>query len=118
MIVRHCIARLSLLIGSVVGPTPADANGDPTASGRYARASTARSAVYGQAFKDNGYRMKVGTDDLRLKEPGYWPVFAWLWKNYPLEVERADGETVQRRGGIAAGVDHGLSGLIQSAALR
>jgi hypothetical protein len=58
---------------------------------------------FGQAFKDNGYRMKVGTDDLRLKEPAYWPAFAWLWKNYQLDVERAGGQTVQRRGGIADG---------------
>ena len=59
--------------------------------------------TFGQAFKDNGYRMKVGTDDLRLKEPGYWPAFAWLWKNYQLDVERVAGETVQRRGEIANG---------------
>jgi hypothetical protein len=58
---------------------------------------------FGLAFKDNGYRMKVGTDDLRLKDPGYWPAFAWLWKNYQLDVERVGGQTVQRRGRIADG---------------
>ena len=58
---------------------------------------------YGQAFKDNGYRMKVGTDDLRANEPAYWPVFAWLWKGYEFDAERIGGQTVQRRGGITDG---------------
>lgn len=58
---------------------------------------------YGQNFKDNGYRMKVGTDDLRANEPAYWPLFAWLWKGYEFDAERIDGQTVQRRGGITNG---------------
>ena len=58
---------------------------------------------YGLAFKDNGYRMKNGTDDLRTREPGYWPVFAWVWKNYSLDADRVDGQTIQRRGGFADG---------------
>src|SRR5437667_5610608 len=58
---------------------------------------------YGQAFKDNGYRMKVGTDELRANEPAYWPAFAWLWKNYEVDVERVGGRTVQQAGGIADG---------------
>src|SRR5260370_565685 len=52
--------------------------------------------AYGQAFKDNGYRMKNGTDDLRANEPGYWPIFAWLWKNYEYDVQRLCGQTAQR----------------------
>src|SRR5260370_23587382 len=35
---------------------------------------------FGQAFKDNGYRMKNGTDDLGANEPAYWPLLAWAWK--------------------------------------
>jgi hypothetical protein len=58
---------------------------------------------FGQAFKDNGYRLKNGTDDLRLKDPSYWPAFAWLWKNYEYDVQRLGGETVQRTGGFANG---------------
>ena len=58
---------------------------------------------YGQAFKDNGYRMKVGTDDLRANEPAYWPAFAWLWKNYQFDALRVGGQTVQKRGEIANG---------------
>jgi hypothetical protein len=59
--------------------------------------------AYGQAFKDNGYRMKNGTDDLRANEPAYWPLFAWLWKDYELDVQRVGGRTVQKRGGISDG---------------
>jgi len=140
MTVKHGIARLSLLIGSIVGVPSADANAHP-APGHpwYARDSAARNEVYaavraylgaegipafarkygmkcsachlavpvlnryGQAFKDNGFRMKVGTDDLRANEPGYWPLFAWLWKNYEVDVERVGGQTVQQRGGFADG---------------
>jgi hypothetical protein len=58
---------------------------------------------YGQAFKDNGFRMKNGTDDLRANDPSYWPVFAWLWKDYEIEAERVGGRTVQQRGGFADG---------------
>ena len=58
---------------------------------------------FGQAFKDNGFRMKVGTDDLRANQPAYWPVFAWLWKDYEVDVQRVGGETVQERGGVADG---------------
>ena len=47
--------------------------------------------------------MKNGTDDLRANEPGYWPVFAWLWKNYEYDLERVGGQTVQRRGRIRDG---------------
>ncbi len=50
--------------------------------------------AYGQAFKDNGYRLKEGTDDLRANEPGYWPVFAWLWKGYDFDAVRSNGQTV------------------------
>src|SRR5688572_17747677 len=115
MTVTHGIARLSLMIVSIVGVTSADANAHPTPDRPwYMRASAARGGMhaavraylaaeaipafarkygmkcsachlavpvlnsYGLAFKDNGYRMKVGTDDLRANEPGYWPVFAWL----------------------------------------
>ena len=58
---------------------------------------------FGQAFKDNGYRMKNGTDDLRANEPAYWPLFGWLWKNYEVDVQRVAGQTVQEQGGISNG---------------
>src|SRR3989449_4503045 len=58
---------------------------------------------FGQAFRDNGYRMKNGNDDLRANEPGYWPLFAWLWKDYQVDVDRVAGQTVQRQGGFANG---------------
>ena len=58
---------------------------------------------FGQAFKDNGYRMKNGTDDLRANEPAYWPLFGWLWKDYEIDVQRVAGQTVQERGGISNG---------------
>jgi len=58
---------------------------------------------FGQAFKDNGYRMKNGTDDLRANEPAYWPLFAWLWKDYEVDIERVGGQTVQKQGGISNG---------------
>lgn len=58
---------------------------------------------FGQAFKDNGYRMKNGTDDLRANEPAYWPVFAWLWKNYELGIDHVGGQTVQRVGRVRDG---------------
>jgi len=134
------IACVSLLIGSVVGVTSANAAADP-ALGRpgQPRASAPRNAVYaavrayaanagipafarkygmkcsachlavpvlnsyGQAFKDNGYRMKNGTDDLRANDPPYWPLFAWLWKNYALDVDRVGGGTAQRLGRIRDG---------------
>ena len=122
---------LSLLIGSIVAVTPGrpwspspsaarsefyaavrahlKAEGIPAFARKYGmRCSACHLAVpvlnrYGQAFKDNGYRMKVGTDDLRANEPGYWPLFAWLWKNYEVHVERVGGQTVQERGGMADG---------------
>ena len=47
--------------------------------------------------------MKNGTDDLRANEPGYWPVFAWLWKNYEYDLERVGGQTVQRLGRMRDG---------------
>jgi len=154
MIIRHEIARLSLLIGSVVGVRSADANAHPapgrpwsagdSATGNevyaavraYERGMESRSAGfsaggsvadipafarkygmkcsachlavpvlnrYGQAFKDNGFRMKNGTDDLRANDPSYWPVFAWLWKDYEIEAQRVGGRTVQQRGGFANG---------------
>src|SRR4029077_10905253 len=53
---------------------------------------------FGQAFKDNGYRMKNGTDDLRANEPAYWPLFGWLWKDYEVDVQRVARQTVQERG--------------------
>ncbi len=58
---------------------------------------------FGQAFKDNGYRMKNGTDDLRANEPAYWPLFAWLWKDYEVDIQRVGGQTVQKQGGISNG---------------
>src|SRR5258705_12377584 len=58
---------------------------------------------FGQAFKDNGYRMKNGTDDLRANEPAYWPLFGWLWKNYEVDVQRVGGRTGQKTGGTANG---------------
>src|SRR3989441_2871959 len=58
---------------------------------------------FGQAFKDNGYRMKNGTDDLRANQPAYWPLFGWLLKNYELDAQRVAGQTVQERGGISNG---------------
>ncbi len=58
---------------------------------------------FGQAFKDNGYRMKNGTDDLRANEPAYWPLFAWLWKDYEVDIQRVGGQTVQQQGGISNG---------------
>jgi hypothetical protein len=47
--------------------------------------------------------MKNGTDDLRANEPGYWPVFAYLWKNYEFDADRVGGQTVQRIGRIGDG---------------
>src|SRR6267154_6886113 len=58
---------------------------------------------FGQAFKDNGYRMKNGTDDLRANEPAYWPLFGWLWKDYEVDIQRVGGQTVQQQGGISNG---------------
>jgi hypothetical protein len=58
---------------------------------------------YGLAFKDRGYRMKNGTDDLRLQDPSYWPVFAWLYKAYQLDVNSLGDQTVQRTGGFTNG---------------
>src|SRR5467141_2361901 len=140
MTLRHEMAWLALLIGSIVNVRAANANAH-TVPGhpRSARDSAARDEMYaavpayvaaeripafarkygmkcsachlavpvlnayGQAFKDNGYRMKNGTDDLRANEPGYWPVFAWLWKNYEYDVERVGGQTVQRLGRVRDG---------------
>lgn len=65
---------------------------------------------FGQAFKDNGYRMKNGTDDLRANEPAYWPLFGWLWKDYEVDVQRVGGRTVQTQGGVSNGA-FGLGGL-------
>jgi len=131
MTVRYGIAWLSLSIGSVVGVPSAEATDHPAAGlPPYARAavrayeanagipafarkygmkcSACHLAVplltpFGQAFRDNGYRMKNGTDDLRANEPGYWPLFAWLWKDYQVDVDRVAGKTVQRQGGVANG---------------
>ena len=134
MTLRHEMARLALLIGSIVSVRAANANahtvpGHPRSARDWAARDEMYAAVrayvgaeripafarkygmkcsachlavpvlnaYGQAFKDNGYRMKNGTDDLRANEPGYWPVFAWLWKNYALDVDRVGGQTVQCR---------------------
>ena len=115
---------LSLFIASMIWAPPAGAHTDPAAAAlrsyiaaanipAFARkygmkCSACHLAVpvlnrFGQAFKDNGYRMKNGTDDLRANEPSYWPVFAWLWKNYQVDVQRVGGRTVQQRGGISDG---------------
>ena len=108
---------LLLLIGTVAGGPATDAHvrsyiasmSIPAFARKYGmKCSACHLAVpvlnrYGQAFKDNGYRMKVGTDDLRANEPAYWPAFAWLWKNYEVDVERVGGRTVQQSGGIADG---------------
>ena len=122
------IPRLSLIIVSVVGGTSVDANaeGIPAFARKYGmKCSACHLAVpvlnrYGQAFKDNGFRMKVGTDDLRANDPGYWPVFAWLWKNYEVDVERVGGRTVQERGGFADGalVFGGLGSLSDKVSFR
>lgn len=58
---------------------------------------------FGRAFRDRGYRMNNGNDDLRLNNPSYWPIFAWLWKNYELNTDRVGGRTVQQKGRIADG---------------
>lgn len=58
---------------------------------------------FGRAFRDRGYRMDNGNDDLRLKDPSYWPIFAWVWKNYELNTDRVDGRKVQQHGQIANG---------------
>src|SRR5229473_2967037 len=115
MTVRHGIAWLSLLIGSIVAVPSAEATDHPAAGlPPHARAavrayeanagipafarkygmkcSACHLAVplltpFGQAFRDNGYRMKNGTDDLRANDPSYWPLFAWLWKDYQLDVD-------------------------------
>jgi cytochrome c5 len=125
------VAWWSLLIGSVVGVPSAEATDHPAAGlpphARAAvRAYEANSGIpafarkygmkcsachlavplltpFGQAFRDNGYRMKNGNDDLRANEPGYWPLFAWLWKDYQVDVDRVAGQTVQRQGGFANG---------------
>ena len=108
---------LLLLIGGIAGGPATDAHvrsyiasmSIPAFARKYGmKCSACHLAVpvlnrYGQAFKDNGYRMKVGTDDLRANEPAYWPAFAWLWKNYEVDVERVGGRTAQQAGGIADG---------------
>ncbi len=109
---RSILARATLVVACVAGPVSAKAEARPGRERMYAalrryveahreipafarkygmRCSACHLAVpvlnaYGQAFKDNGYRMKNGTDDLRANEPGYWPVFAWLWKDYEYDV--------------------------------
>src|SRR5258708_3947263 len=65
---------------------------------------------FGQAFKDNGYRMKNGTDDLRANEPAYWPLFGWLWKNYEVDVQRVGGRAGAEPGGLSNG-GGGLGGV-------
>ena len=123
----HSLLALATLgAASLAGPTFARADDGPAAADRermYAairreipafarkygmRCSACHLAVpalnqFGQAFKDNGYRMKNGTDDLRANEPGYWPVFAWLWKNYEYDVQRVGGQTAQRVGRMRDG---------------
>ncbi len=122
---------LSLLIGSVVVVTPAHATDHPARGlPPHAGAAPTRNELYaavrayeanvgthalaaaipafarkyfGQAFKDNGYRMKNGTDDLRANEPAYWPLFGWLWKDYEVDIQRVGGQTVQQQGGISNG---------------
>src|SRR5260370_8199694 len=49
---------------------------------------------FGQAFKDNGYRMKNGTDDLRANDPAYWPLFPWLRTDSASSLPPVGGQTV------------------------
>src|SRR6266850_7319365 len=92
------VARAALVAAAFAGPGVAKADTGPAPAGwmdaavrRYVEAhreipafarkygmkcSACHLAVpvlnqFGQAFKDNGYRMKNGTDDLRANEPAY-----------------------------------------------
>jgi hypothetical protein len=67
---------------------------------------------YGRAFRDRGFRMGNGNDDLRLNDPAYWPIFAWLWKDYTLNTDRVGGRTEQQLGRIADGA--GVFGMLGS----
>src|SRR2546428_12847119 len=100
---------LSLFIASMIWAPPAGAHTDPAAAAlrsyiaaanipAFARkygmkCSACHLAVpvlnqFGQAFKDNGYRMKNGTDDLRANEPAYWPLIGRLGDNFGPHVQR------------------------------
>jgi hypothetical protein len=102
-------ARSAFVVACIAGFTPTDVNAVPAFARKYGmRCSACHLAepvlnAYGEAFKDRGYRMEEGTDDLRANEPAYWPVFAWLAKNYQLEADRVGGVTVKEAGGIANG---------------
>lgn len=111
MVRAHYASELSLAVAPSAAAIPAFAR-------KYGmKCAACHNAVpelnnFGRAFRDKGYRMSNGNDDLRLNNPSYWPVFAWLWKGYDLSTDRVGGKTVQQNGHIADGA--GVFGMLGS----
>ena len=62
---------------------------------------------FGRQFRDNGYRMNLGTDDPPMTDPAYWPVFVQVTPQYRFDVLKSHGNsdtTLQRSGQFQQGV--------------